>query len=267
MLRLRTGEASDGPSASRDPLPPAGVPTLDTGQGPGSTPIMSASRSTPRLLETLATHQDHQDWLRMWRKGQTDDFHQAKINPLLRRFWHTLVPDPAARVFVPLCGKSLDLLWLAARGHEVIGVELSPVAINAFFSECGLKPDKRKRGKLTRHDSERISLLCGDFFRLEPDDLGAIDVVYDRAALTALPEALRAPYVARLRHLVPPQCTVFLVTVADVDPDAPDEVRAGGIDEDIRRLYAAHFDIDMAHREPGFTDLEHTAYRLRPRPR
>ena len=36
-----------------------------------------------------------------------------------------------AAVLVPLCGKSLDLVWLAEQGHAVIGVELA----EAFVKE------------------------------------------------------------------------------------------------------------------------------------
>jgi len=228
---------------------------------------MSAAHDKPPPITPADTSQDHQAWLHMWRKGKTGEFHQAKVNPMLRRFWHSLVPDPQGRVFVPLCGKSFDLLWLAAQGHEVVGVELSPVAINAFFDGCDLKPVKRKRGKITSHECGRIKLWCGDFFRLQPDDLGPIDVVYDRAALTALPEVLRAPYVAQLRHLVKPGCSVFLVTVAEFDPDTPrpDSGDLRAVDEEVRTLYAAHFNIDMAHREVETTGLEHTVYRMTPR--
>jgi len=223
-----------------------------------------------------SARQDHNDWLRMWRKGHID-FHQHKVNPLLRRFWHTLAPPAPARVFVPLCGKSLDLLWLAAQGYEVVGVELSPVAVKAFFDEGQLKPRKHKRGKLTRHETERITLLCGDFFRLSAEDLGHIDAVYDRAALTALPEALRTHYVAHLRRIVPPDCHLLLLTIADADP--PPTPAAGKadarVDAEIRSLYTRHFHIDMAHREPGTicepanaapTAVEYTVYRLAPKP-
>lgn len=232
---------------------------------------MNPSRAKPPP-EIASTSGDHEDWLRMWRKGQTD-FHQVAVNPLLRRFWASQHLTTPARIFAPLCGKSLDLLWLAAQDNEVIGVELSPVAVKAFFAENGLTPTKHKRGKLTLYQSGRLHILCGDFFKLTPDDLGDIDVVYDRAALTALPESLREHYVAHLRAIVPPACQIFLLTVADADPlDTP----ADEIDDEIRTLYTRHFEIDMAHMEAGIerdetrpadapVAVEHKVYRLTPR--
>jgi len=251
--------------ASRDSLPQPDVPTLQTGNARGALP-MSGTHATPPPFNPAATSRDHDDWLRMWRKGQTD-FHQSKINPLLRRFWHTIAPDPPTQVFVPLCGKSLDLLWLAAQGLDVIGVELSPIAVSAFFSECGLKPITQKCGKLTRHESGRIRLFCGDFFRLRPTDLGNVDAVYDRAALTALPADLRPAYVAHLRYLITADCPVFLVTVADSAPDGREDHRpAHEVDDDVFDLYDRHFHIDMTHRETEAPELEHTVYHLTPRP-
>lgn len=232
---------------------------------------MNPARAKPPP-DISATSVDHEDWLRMWRKGQTD-FHQLAVNPLLRRFWASQNLTNPARIFVPLCGKSLDLLWLAAQDNEVVGVELSPVAVKAFFAENGLTPTKHKRGKLTLYQVGRLHILCGDFFRLTPEDLGDIDVVYDRAALTALPESLRERYVAHLRSIVPEACQIFLLTVADADPlDTP----VDAIDDEIRRLYTRQFEIEMAHMEarveadesrPDATPVavEYKVYRLTPR--
>ncbi len=225
------------------------------------------------------TDRDNENWLRMWRKDQTDDFHQLAVNPLLARFWRSQPLKTPCRIFAPLCGKSLDLLWLAQLGNEVIGVELSPVAAKAFFRENGLVPSKNKRGKFTIYEGGRIRILCGDFFRLTAAELGDIDVVYDRAALTALPEDLRTQYVAQLRTIVPPTCTIFLLTTADAEPveaGTPAAASSDDVDEEICALYAQHFEIDMAHMEPGLareaghpsgplSDVEHKVYRLTPR--
>jgi thiopurine S-methyltransferase len=218
------------------------------------------------------TGRDNQNWLKMWRNRQTD-FHQHEVNPLLKRFWSGLQVDPESRVFVPLCGKSLDLAWLAAQGHQVVGVELSPVAAKAFFEENGLAPTRSRCGDFTAWSSGRITILCGDYFRLAQADLGPIDTVYDRAALTALPEDLRERYVAQLRSIVPPACTVFLLTVEDEAANAAS--RGDDVDAEICSLYGAHFDIQLAHGEslpeegadasqsPART-VAHKVYRLRP---
>ena len=186
-------------------------------------------------------------WLQFWRDKRTD-FHLAKVNPLLSRCWPRLLPMGGKRVFVPLCGKSLDLLWLAKQGHEVIGVELSPVAVKSFFRENKLTPFKQKKGAFTLWRHGKISILCGDFFSLTLKDLGAIDMVYDRAALTALPEDIRKHYVVHLKQLLPSAAKMLLVTAEDIEPTAnPTQTQA--VDEELTQLFAEDFNIDLIHVE------------------
>ena len=94
------------------------------------------------------TDRDNVLWLKCWRDQRTG-FNQKTVNQLLTRFWPSLDLVQGSRVFVPLCGKSLDMIWLAKQGHEVIGVELSPIAVWAFFRENHLKPARRQIGKFT----------------------------------------------------------------------------------------------------------------------
>ncbi len=214
----------------------------------------------------------------MWCNDQTD-FHQQHVNPLLARFWPSLNLKIPSRILVPLCGKSLDLIWLAQQGYEVVGVELSPVAAKAFFEENNLAPHKSRSGEFIVWECGRIKILSGDFFKLTLTDLGAIDVVYDRAALTALPEELRAGYVAHLRSIIPITCSIFLLTTEDAMPvndAATRPTMEGVIDDEITGLYEHHFTIDITHTEPAWeSDLaepenaaiavEHKVYRLTPR--
>jgi thiopurine S-methyltransferase len=190
---------------------------------------------------------DNALWLQFWRDRRTD-FHQKTVNQLLTRFWPNLQPDLGSRVFVPLCGKSLDMIWLAKQGHEVIGVELSPVAVKAFFRENHLQPSKRRVGKFMLWKAGRISILCGDYFSLVSTDLGLIGTVYDRAALTALPEDIRKLYVAHLRLLLPRNVKVFLLTAEDVEATESSD-SADSIDAEINSLFATDFDIDLMHVE------------------
>jgi thiopurine S-methyltransferase len=195
----------------------------------------------------MNTGRDNPLWLQFWR-DQRNDFHQQSVNPLLIRFWPDFNPATGSRVFVPLCGKSLDMLWLAEQGHQVIGVELSPVAVEAFFSENQLKPSRRRIGKFVHWQHRNISILCGDFFALKPSDLGDIDLVYDRAALTALPEDLRTAYAAKLRLITPTESHVLLLTTEDFVAEGC----TGMIDSEIDNLFAANFDIELTHFESGF---------------
>jgi len=193
---------------------------------------------------------DNQLWLQCWREQRTD-FHQSEVNPLLSRFWPSLKLVHGSRVFVPLCGKSLDMIWLAQQGHEVLGVELSPVAVEDFFRENGLSPVKRQAGQFTLWSHGKLGILCGDYFALNAGDIGIFDTVYDRAALTALPENVRGQYVAQLGRLAPKNAVVFLLTIEDAAEDATLS-QATGVDEEIARLYTAAFEIDLAYVESVF---------------
>src|SRR5665647_3863458 len=89
-------------------------------------------------------------WLERWEQEQTG-FHQNEINPYLRQHWQHLAGN--GPVFVPLCGKSLDMLWLRKQGLDVVGVELSPIAVEAFFEENALIPPRVNRDKFDRFDA------------------------------------------------------------------------------------------------------------------
>lgn len=154
----------------------------------------SVDPAEPEIVNTVEpvhVDQDNHLWLKFWRDEHTD-FHQSEVNPLLSKFWSSLELAHGSRVFVPLCGKSLDMIWLAREGHEVIGVELSPVAVEDFFRENGLKPAVRQMGKFSSWSDGRLNILCGDYFALTKADIGNIDTVYDRSALTALPGSIRS---------------------------------------------------------------------------
>ena len=146
------------------------------------------------------------------------------------------------------------MLWLTQQGHNVIGVELSPLAVRAFFAENGLHPHKRRAGKFTLWQSGRISILCGDYFALRAADIGIIDAVYDRAALTALPLDIRQLYITHLAEIVKPSSRIFLLTIEDAEAGDTLE-QALAIDREIAALYAATHNIELAHIETA-VDLD-----------
>src|SRR5574343_356716 len=135
-------------------------------------------RPFTRLKAHPMPHPDQALWQQSWRANQID-FHLDHIHPLLHAYWPELALQPSDRVFVPLCGKSLDLMWLHGIGHDVIGVELSPLAVQAFFSESGLSPRRLRIGALTRWSQTRLAIYCGDFFRLRQEQLEGVRAVYD----------------------------------------------------------------------------------------
>jgi len=152
-------------------------------------------------------------WLDKWASEQIG-FHEAAPHPLLVAHWQALGLAPGARVFVPLCGKSLDLCWLAEAGCEVVGVELAGVAVGDFFAERGLNARADERRTLTRHRAAPYTLYHGDFFALDAAELGPVDAIYDRAALIALTPEQRRAYAAHLATLAGPGTRMLLITVA-----------------------------------------------------
>jgi len=149
-------------------------------------------------------------WHERWQLNQIG-FHNEEINRHLQQYWPTLKITPGSRVFVPLCGKSKDMLWLLARGYEVIGVELSPLAVQAFFVENGLSVATRQQDKFSVNEVDGLRIYCGDFFDLTAHDLADVSAVYDRASLVALPPEMRAAYVAHMQHLLEPETKTLLV--------------------------------------------------------
>lgn len=153
-------------------------------------------------------------WHQRWREGRIG-FHRTEVHPWLVAHLPRLGLAAGARVLVPLCGKSLDLGWLADRGLRPVGVELSTVAVAALFAERGVgAPRREPAGALERWTGGGIEALCGDFFALDAATAGPVDAVWDRAAVIAVPAARRRAYARRVAALVPPGGTGLVATMA-----------------------------------------------------
>lgn len=187
----------------------------------------------------------NEDWHARWEENRIG-FHLTEINPHIEQFWPGLKLTPGSRVFVPLCGKTLDMWWLAEQGHEVIGVEISPIAVQAFFAENGVAPKSSRRGAFEVWTHNGITLLCGDFFNLTKELLGDIAAVYDRASLIAFPEAMRPSYVQHLAKICPPDISAIphiLVTLDYPQQQMQGPPFAVGTEE-VYSLYNGHFHIE-----------------------
>ena len=124
-----------------------------------------------------------------------------EVNPLLVKYFQQLSLANGSRVFLPLCGKTLDISWLLANGYRVAGAELSKIVIEQLFMELGVKPKISKVGELEHYSAQNIDIFVGDIFHLSSKMLGVVDAVYDRAALVALPAAMRNRYTAHLMEI------------------------------------------------------------------
>jgi len=139
-------------------------------------------------------------WQNRWQTNQTG-WHESAVNPLLITHFPSLNIPPGGRVLVPLCGKSLDLGWLLSCEYAVAGAELSELAVTQLFAEIGMEPSISEVGKHRLFRGERIDIFVGDLFDLSREILGPVDAIYDRAALVALPEPIRAQYTAHLKTI------------------------------------------------------------------
>lgn len=139
-------------------------------------------------------------WHNRWQTNQTG-WHESTVNPLLIAHFPSLNVPSGRRVFVPFCGKSLDLGWLLSQGYTVAGVELSELAVTQLFAELGIGPTISEAGKHHLFHGEKIDIFVGDLFSLSREMLGPVDAVYDRAALVALPEDMRIRYTAHLKAI------------------------------------------------------------------
>lgn len=154
---------------------------------------------------------DPQFWHERWQQGQIG-FHQPDFHSALERYWPDLDVARDGRVFVPLCGRSLDMVWLARRGHTVLGIELSPIAAAGFFEHESVSPQRTQHGPFTRYAASGYEILQGDFFDLTPELTGTIGGWYDRAALIALPPAMRVRYAEHMARLLSPGTCGLLIT-------------------------------------------------------
>lgn len=189
-------------------------------------------------------HEDY--WHRRWAEGRTG-WHRDEVDRMLETHWPSLGLASGTRVLVPLCGMSLDMAWLAGRGHEVLGVELSRFACEGFFTGQHLTPLVRRDGPFEVFAAEGIELLCGDVFALRAQDLGAVAGVYDRAALIALPPDLRQRYARAVYARMPGGCRGLLITL-EYDQREREGPPFAVHEDEVRSLLAADWDVECLER-------------------
>ena len=210
-------------------------------------------------------------WHERWQRREIG-FHRAEVHPFLARFFPALALPAGSRVLVPLCGKSLDLLWLCEQDYRVIGVELSQQAIEEFCHENRLQPTISVAGAWQCYQLDQLTIYAGDFFTLGREQLGPLAAVYDRAALVALPPEMRSDYAAQLLGLLP--CGAELLTISY---DYLQPQMAGppfSVPEaDLRRLFEPRCSVQKLHSEAvlgmhrkmqaaGLRQLSEEVYRL-----
>ena len=210
-------------------------------------------------------------WQERWACNQIG-FHLPEVNPYLQRHWSRLALAEGTKVLVPLCGKSLDLMWLASQGLRVLGVELSEQAVEAFFSEQSLTPRVIQWGVFKVFQADLIEIWCGDFFALDAEVLVDCAALYDRAALIALPPLMRAKYAEHLNRLLAPGCKGLLIAL-DYDQTQKAGPPFAVTDEEVRLLLGERWALEVLEEQDilgeswkfvqdGVTRLEERVYQL-----
>ncbi len=179
-------------------------------------------------------------WHERWSRGEIG-FHQGEVNPLLAAHFEQLALEPGSRVFIPLCGKSLDMVWLLAQGYQVVGAELSELAVRELFETLDIQPEISSVGSLKHYQGEGVDIYVGDIFDLTRGVIGQVDAVYDRAAMVALPRELRVRYSSLLLALsyAPPQLLITYEYDQSAMAGPPFSVSA----EEVNQHYSYHYQI------------------------
>lgn len=215
---------------------------------------------------------DKDFWEQRWQRRDIG-FHQPHIHEQLKQHWPSLNLPRGSAVFVPMAGKSRDMIWLATQGHRIIGVELSDIAVREFFTEGGQTPAITSEENFEISSAGPFSLYCGDFFDMRPEALSDVTAVYDRAALIALPAALQKRYAETLARILPRDAVIFLVAL-----DYPEREISGPPfsvpRQEIERLFGDTFEVAVLEardglaaspnlQKRGLTRLEETTYLLK----
>lgn len=155
---------------------------------------------------------EHNFWLNRWLENKIQ-FNQNEVNPYLLKHHQHLGALAGHNVFVPLCGKSIDMIWLMKQGARVVGVELSQMAIEQFISENDLKTTQSQQQPFVKYSDGQSLFWVGDYFALSKEEIGAVEYVYDRASLIAMPKDQRQQYADHLLSIVAPGTKILLITM------------------------------------------------------
>ncbi|MDN3637827.1 thiopurine S-methyltransferase [Simiduia curdlanivorans] len=179
-------------------------------------------------------------WLSRWHNNEIG-FHNNDVNPLLVEYLPRLSLPSSSRLLLPLCGKSRDIAWLLSEGFAVLGVELSELAVTQLFAELNLTPSLEQKPHCKIFSAENLIILVADIFELRAADIGAVDGIYDRAALVALPPDMRGRYAKHLADIsrCPPQLLVSFDYRQAAMPGPPFSVP----EAELKRLYSGRYQL------------------------
>lgn len=188
------------------------------------------------------------DWEDRWQEGRIY-FHNDQPNKRLLKYFSYLHVPPHSHCLVPLCGKSLDMPWLASKGQKITGIELSSIAIKDFFKENHLTPKNLPiNEKLLSYSTESYSLIQGDLFDLQPSMIPKVDWIYDRAALVAIPPQDQKQYATHLSSFLSKGKKVFLISF-EYDQKEMEGPPFSATEDSIHKFFSPMFSIQKLDKE------------------
>ena len=215
----------------------------------------------------------HDEWLDRWKQNRIG-FHESIVNAHLCRYLPEFKLNQGDTIFMPLCGKAHDIAWLAQQGYQVVGIEISQIAIESFFSENNLRYQEFKSDRFILRKSGNVSLMQGDYFDLQPEDLSACRLVYDRAALIAIDEINRSRYCTHMLSIIPHATDQLLITL-DYDQTKMSGPPFAVPDQEVHQYYDSAYKVDTVEvndvldertrwRDQGLTTLTESVFTLSP---
>ena len=213
------------------------------------------------------------DWHRHW-ESEKPGFHEGQVNACLRQYLSIFDLQAGDTIFMPLCGKAVDMLWLSEQGFKVIGVELSRVAVESFFEESGLSFGAEQQGPFTLYRSENITLYQGDFMFMEARYMRDCKLLYDRASIVAIEPFNRVAYQQKIHALLPLATPILMVLLYYDQSQMQGPPFSVSVDE-VTGLYGGQYQVELLQSEElievqphwkvkGLTSLIESALRLTP---
>lgn len=199
---------------------------------------------------------DENFWHQRWRDNDIP-FHEGRVNGYLKAYFERLGLQADETVFVPLCGKALDMVWIRQQGQAIVGVELSAIAVRDFFSENGIEYAVEKSRAFERFSGDGVELLCGDFFDMTPSDFEGVRGVYDRASYCALDTDGRKRYARFLCDMLPRGAGILLLSL-EYPPSIMDGPPYAVGEAEVCRCFEARYDVahletrDIIDKQPYF---------------
>jgi thiopurine S-methyltransferase len=189
----------------------------------------------------------HDFWHNRWFTNQIG-FHEPTANPLLVKHLDKLNLPKGSRLFLPLCGKTLDIGWLVKQGYQVVGCELSKLAVDQLFKELKIVPNIKRIGAIDHYRTTNIDVFTGDIFDVTPALLGKVDAIYDRAALVALPPDMRKRYTKHLIEIT--HCAPQLLICFEYDQSLVEGPPFSVVADEVKAHYADRYELTLLERVP-----------------